>query len=73
MKYQYSWLRFVLLQKEINDDGFRWIDGRYDQQKSLTIDGELTAGEYYALVIPEWEGKVFDLHLILRSKNPIRL
>ena len=43
----------MLLQKEVGE-GFRWIDGRYENTKSLTIYSELPAGEYYVLVMPEW-------------------
>ena len=53
IKYHYSWVRLILLQKEFNG-GYRWIDGRYDNQKSMTIETEFEIGEYYIVIMPEW-------------------
>lgn len=60
------------MQKEFNG-GCRWIDGRYDNQKSMTIDVDLEPGEYYIIVIPEWQQRAYDLSLVVRTKLPTRL
>lgn len=62
-----------MLEKEIGDQGYRWIDGRYDNQKSMTIDCELKKGEYYLVIIPEWESRAYDLNLIIRAQLPTRI
>jgi hypothetical protein len=66
-------MRLVILLKEQNNQGYRWIDGRYDNQKNMTVEGDFEAGEYYVFVLPEWEQRAYDLNLILRAKTPIRL
>lgn len=72
IKYSYSWVRMILMQKEYNG-GYRWIDGRYDNQKTLTIETELESGDYYLVILPEWGQRSYDLTLIIRSKVPARL
>lgn len=39
VKYEYSWIRMIIFLKEFNG-GYRWIDGRYDNQKSMTIEAD---------------------------------
>ena len=36
LKYAYVWIRMIIIQKEYNG-GYRWIDGRYDNQKTISI------------------------------------
>lgn len=37
------------------------------------MEAFLEAGEYYILIMPEWENKIHDLNLIMRTKVPIRM
>ena len=72
IKYCYSWIRAILLLKEPTGKGYRWIDGRYDNQKSLTINTDvLETGQYHLIIMPEWRGRTFDVNLILRAKVPV--
>jgi hypothetical protein len=34
---EYIWIRALLLQKESEDIGFRWITGQYAQKKSINF------------------------------------
>ena len=72
IKYCYSWIRLVLLEKEAHE-GYRWIDGKYENWKSVTLDFDLEAGEYHILIIPEWEFRPFDLSLFIHTKVPTTL
>lgn len=49
---EYIWCRFVLIQKEYGENGFRWIDGEYNCCKSINFCCFLEVGEYWLLVEP---------------------
>ena len=51
VKYQYSWIRMIILQKEFHE-GYRWIDGRYGNYKSIFMELKLEKGEYYVVIMP---------------------
>ena len=63
----------ILLLKEVNNNGYRWIEGSYDNQKNIHIEADLESGEYFVFVLPEWGQKIYDLNLILRAKTLVRL
>jgi hypothetical protein len=41
---EYIWCRFILLQKEYGHNGFRWINGEYNQKKSISFTQFLEIG-----------------------------
>ena len=51
----------MLVLKDI--DGFRWIDGNYDNHKVMSINCQLEPGEYFIVIIGEWENKIVDITL----------
>lgn len=44
----------ILLQKEYEDNGYRWINGEYAQKKGISFSHWLEAGQYWMMVEPEW-------------------
>lgn len=59
--YKYVWMRVILVLKDF--DGYRWIDGVYNNEKSLHLKCMLEPGEYFIIIMGEWEKKVFDVTL----------
>ena len=47
------WVRCLLLQKEY-DGGYRWINGKYANQKHIIFEDNLDAGEYLLVIMVEW-------------------
>jgi hypothetical protein len=50
------WVRGILLQKEY-DGGFRWVAGRYNNQKHIIFEEKLEPGEYYLVIMVEWRDR----------------
>lgn len=59
--YEYCWMRVLLVCKDI--DGYRYINGAYNNSKIVTISATLSPGEYFVLVNGEWGKKVYDVTL----------
>lgn len=45
-----------MLQKEY-DGGYRWISGKYCNQKHIVFEETLDAGEYLMVIMVEWREK----------------
>jgi hypothetical protein len=50
---QYIWLRALLIAKDY-DGSYRWIDGEYSNQKTISFNHFLDAGDYFIFFYPEW-------------------
>ena len=71
--YSYSWMRLIVLEKDF-DQTYRWVNGKYGRRKNIKVEGELMPGEYFILVMPEWnQDKAYDFHLVIRTNCPIQI
>jgi hypothetical protein len=50
---EYVWVRCLFLQKEY-DGGYRWVGGRYSNQKHIIFEQHLEPGEYLLIIMVEW-------------------
>lgn len=67
--YKYIWIRMLLIMKE-SDKNYRWIGGVYKNCKNARLSVCLEPGEYYIVLIPEWEGnKGFDYNVIFHGNT----
>jgi hypothetical protein len=58
-----------LLLKEY-DGNYRWIKGKYSNDKCITFNENLEAGEYYLIVMAEWREKHNrEITVLLYSNN----
>ena len=71
MAYQYAWMRLILVQKEPN--GYRWISCTYANTKTIKLNCSLPVGKFVLILIPEWEAKAYDFHLVCKSTVPVTL
>ena len=60
----YIWVRLLLLQKEYEGAGYRWIKGEYARRKAIDLVEWLDPGQYVILIEPEWG---------LKSRGEVRL
>lgn len=66
LKYDYMWMRVLLVQREFG--GYRWIEGSYSGGKTVVLATNLSPGEYYLLLMPEWKKtQNFELSLMAWS------
>jgi hypothetical protein len=66
------WVRVLLIQREFN--GYRWIEGKYSNSKSISLHSSLSQGEYYLLIMPEWkETQNFELTLLVWGNHHIAI
>ncbi len=54
-----------MIQKESNS--YRWIEAAYSNGKATKIVANLSAGEYVAIMMPEWRDKPYDFNLIFKG------
>lgn len=59
--YDYTWIRLLLVQKDL--DGYRYVGGVYGKDKIVYLDANLNPGEYFVLVYGDWNKKVYDITL----------
>ena len=71
MAYRYAWIRVVLVQKE--PSGYRWVTCAYANNKTIKLSCSLPAGKFVVIIMPEWEVKPYDFHLIWKGTIPITL
>jgi hypothetical protein len=55
-------MRLILVQQE--SSGYRWIASTYSNHKSIKISVDLTPGNYILIIMPEWNEKRYDFHLM---------
>ena len=66
------WVRVLLVQREFN--GYHWVDGVYSKGKSAVLEASVTAGEYYLLIMPEWNPEInYELSLLLWGSHIVRI
>lgn len=72
MKYEYSPVR-LLISKKIGENKFEYITGKEGAcEKFLTLDMQLTAGEYYIAICIDYADKIYDLTLSYYGEEDIR-
>ena len=59
--YEYATLRMIVAMKDV--EGYRFIAGNYGKQKVLSLNFPLNPGEYYVIVMGEWNRKILDVTL----------
>lgn len=45
------------------NDGYRWVAGKYCNNKVLSINCTLDPGTYFIVVMMDWADKPHDMHL----------
>ena len=69
--YCYVWARMMVVAKE-GDLGYRWIAGKYEQAKLISVKMALDPGEYYVIVNGDWKEKIFEMTLNYQGNQEIR-
>lgn len=62
-------MRLILLERQSSGD-YRWINGKYSNNRILAIEGSLNKGKYHVLILPEWRKTIHGFSLVLKTNNP---
>ena len=53
-----------------SEKNYRWIGGAYQNRKNTNVHLNLETGEYFIVLMPEWQGKKgFDYNLLFHGNT----
>lgn len=60
--YDYVWARLMLMTRD-GSNGYRWIAGKYQKARIISLVCLLEPGEYFLLVTGDWKSRAFEMVL----------
>ena len=60
--YQYVWARMMVMTRD-GSNGYRWIAGKYDNSRIITLACVLEPGEYYVSIAGDWKNRAYEMVL----------
>jgi hypothetical protein len=70
--YDYVWARLMLMTRD-GSNGYRWIAGKYQKARSVSLTCLLEPGEYFLLVAGDWKNRAFEMVLNYQGSEEVEI